>query len=211
MTFPADELDLLDAAFADVHALGVELLERDGWYPRLLVGILNATLREYQHLKAGLKHSTAMVAWACRGLLELHIYARYALASESNARRLTAERLNDGIEVFDAFQTWLARNDPQLVPSSVEEELRHLTEERADSEFAEAPPLKLKRLAAEVGLSDEYTNMVRLTEKLARPNGYAILDGDPEDLAPILFRAGAGHGLEIFRAVKVGQALPPAH
>jgi hypothetical protein len=206
MTFSEEELELLDAAFAGLRSFGVELQAQPDWFSDLLVGLLNATLREYQHLRLGWKHSTAMVAWACRNLLDLHIYTRYALASEANARRLAAERLNDGIEIFDAFQTWLARNDPKLVPESVEEALRGLAEQRSASDLDETPPLKLKRVSADVGLADEYANMTRLSAKLAHPNVFAVLGGaeDPAvaSLRPILFRAGAGHGLEILRAIK---------
>jgi hypothetical protein len=206
MTFSEDELELLDAAFADLRAFGMDLQAQPDPFAPLLIGLLNATLREYQHLKLGLKHSTAMVAWACRNLLDLHIYTRYALASEGNAQRLVAERLSDGVEIFDAFQTWLARNDAALVPPSIGEALRTMTEQRADSEFAEAPPLKLKRVAADVGLADEYANMTRLSAKLAHPSAFSVAasgeDPDIGSLRPILFRAGAGHGLEILRAMK---------
>ena len=206
MTFSAEELELLDAAFAELHACGMELTALSGRLPRLLIGLLNAALREYQHLKLGLKHSTPMVAWACRNLLELHIYTRYALSSEDAAGRLISERLNDGVEIFDAFQTWLARNDPALLPPSVDEALRVLNEQKADAAAADAPPLKLKRMAADVGLSDEFTNMTRLAQKLAHPNAFGILEQGEENeiatLRPFLFRAGAGHGLEILRAIR---------
>ncbi len=206
MTFSEDELELLDAAFADLRAFGMDLQGQSDPLAPFLIGLLNATLREYQHLKLGLKHSTAMVAWACRNLLDLHIYTRYALASEGNARRLIAERLSDGVEIFDAFQTWLARNDAALVPPSIGEAVRTMTQQRSDSEFAEAPPLKLKRVAADVGLADEYANMTRLSTKLAHPSAFSVAasgeDPDIASLRPILFRAGAGHGLEILRAMK---------
>ena len=206
MTFSEQDLELLDSAFAGLRAFGVELQGRPSWLATLLVGLLNATLREYQHLRLGWKHSTAMVAWACRNLLELHIYTRYALTSDDNARRFAGERLSDGVETFDAFQTWLARNDPDLVPRSVEEALRSLTEQRAASDFAEAPPLKLKRLSADAGLADEYANMIRLSTKAAHPTAFSI-QADPagsglDELKPILFRAGAGHGLEILRLIQ---------
>ena len=201
---PEEELELLDGAFADLRAFGMELQAQGGWFPGLLAGLLNATLREYQHLRLGLRHSTAMVAWACRNLLDLHIYTRYALAAEDHAKRLVGERLIDGIELYDSFQTWLARNDAALVPPAVAESLRGLTGQLADAGLAETPPLKLKRLAAEVGLADEWANMGRLSLKLAQPSAFSVL-AEEDDLAllkPILFRAGAGHGLEIFRAMK---------
>ena len=199
-----EELELLDGAFAGLRALGMELQERQSAPSRLLTGLLNAALREYQHLRLGLKHSTAMVAWACRNLLDLHIYTRYALADEEGARRLGAERLKDGIELYDSFQTWLARNDPELVPAGVAAEIHSLTEQLADAGLTGAPPLKLKRAAAAVGLADEWANMARLASKLAQPNAFLVLGGEEEvaPWKPLLFRAGAGHGLEIFRLIK---------
>jgi hypothetical protein len=206
MTLPEEDLELLDGAFAEMRAFGAELAEAAGWMPPLFVGLLNSTLREYQHLKLGLKHSTAMVAWACRNLLDLHIYAAYVLASEANAQRILTERLHDGIELADAFQTWLARNDPDLLPPSLEQMLRTLMDQRNDAGLSDTPPLKLKRAAAEVGLSDEHANMMRLTAKLAHPNVHTILIAVEEDeiagMRAILFRAGAGHGLEIFRGIQ---------
>lgn len=197
---------MLDGAFADLCALGVELASEEGWFPRLLAGLLSATLREYQHLEAGLRQSTPMVAWACRNLLDLHIYTRYALASEANALRVFGERLRDGIETYDSFQTWLARNDPERITPGLDEASHAFLEQLADSGLDQTPPLKLKRVAAEVGLADEHANMSRLSQALAHPNAFSIFaGGEAEQIAPMkpmLFRAGAGHGLEIFQAVR---------
>lgn len=203
---PSEELALLDAAFAELRAFGMELTAREGWFPPLLIGILNATLREFQHLKLGLRQSTAMVAWACLNLLELHIYTRYALATETNAQRLAGERLSAAIELLNSYQAWLARNDPALLPPALDQTIHAWIERRADAGLDDTPPLKLKRIAAETGLSDEYANMSRLAAALSHPNAFSILpeaDGDAvPGTRPMLFRAGAGHGLEVFRLMQ---------
>lgn len=203
---PPEELALLDAAFADLRAFGMELTSAEGWFPQLLVGLLNATLREFQHLKLGLRHSTPMVGWACRNLLDLHIFTRYALASEGNARRLAGERIPAAIELMDSYQSWLARNDPALLPHGLEETIHDWTERRADAGLDDAPPLKLKRLSADAGLADEYANMARLAAALSQPNAFSILpEGGGDSISgmrPMLFRAGAGHGLEVLRLIK---------
>ena len=208
-----EELELLDAAFADLRAFGVALTSQEGWLPRLLIGLLNATLREYQHLKLGWKNSPPMVAWACRNLLDLHIYTRYALADESHATRLIEERLRDAVETYDSFRTWLASNDPDLVPTGLEDDWHGFMEQVADAGLAETPRLKLKRMAAEVGLADEHANMARLGQVLAHPNTFSILsEGETDALTsmrPTLYRAGAGHGLEIFRLMKEYGAPAP--
>jgi len=193
---PAD-LALLDEAFQSA--------------PRpedpLLAGLLEATVREYGHLRAGLADSTAMVAWACRNLLELNIYTQYVLQSEANARRFTEEGLTGGIEIFDAFQTWAARNDRSLVTAEIAAALASLLERKAEQEPA-APrrPLSIRYLSADAGLADEYANMTRVCALLIHPSPFPVLAGADEDslplLRPALFRAGAGHGLEIIQAIR---------
>jgi hypothetical protein len=210
---PPDELELLDAAFAELRTFALDFIAAVDWYPRLLLGLLDAALREYDHLKLGLRHSDPMVAWACRNLLEVHIWTRYVLASEANARRFVAERLNDGVETYDVFQTWLARNDPSLIPVGLDNALRDLADERSDAGMAETLPLRMKRVAADAGLADEYANMIRLTAKLAHPNAFSILAGVERErvagMTPILFRAGAGHGLEIYRLIREESGYSP--
>ena len=117
------DVELVDQAFAEVWGLGVRVAECETdavWFRGLLAGLLNSTLREYQHLKLGLRISTALLAWACRNLLELNIYVQYVLKSEANARRFAGERLADGVDIFDSFKAWAARNDPSLVTPAVD-------------------------------------------------------------------------------------------
>jgi hypothetical protein len=201
------DLELVDQAFAEVREVGVRVrqCQTDAeWFRELLVGLLNSTLREYQHLKLGLRKSTALLAWACRNLLELNIYVQYVLKSEANAKRLAGERLADGIEIFDSFKTWAARNDPSLVTPAVDAELNSLIELKAQEDSAPVRALSTRYVSAEVGLADEYANMNKVCLKLIHPTAYSVLAGGDELvlLRPVLFRSGAGHGLEILQAVK---------
>jgi hypothetical protein len=190
------ELELLDEAF------------RNPSRPpdALPAGLVDAAVREYRHLRIGLQESTSLVAWACRNLLELNIYTQYVLSSEANARRFSGEQVEDGIEIFDAFQTWAARNDPALVTPEITAVLTSLVERKSKQEAA-APqrPLSIRYLSAETGLADEYANMTRVCAKLIHPSVFPILagadEGDLPLLRPVLFRAGAGHGLEIIQAI----------
>src|SRR5947209_417681 len=123
------DLELIDRAFAEVRALSAQVQDWDTeshWFRDLLAGFIHSTLREYQHLKFGLRQSSALLAWACRNLLELNIYVQYALKSEENARRFSGERLADGIDIFDSFKTWASRNDLALVTPAVDAALQTL-------------------------------------------------------------------------------------
>lgn len=194
---------MLDDAFAEAGTLSRDIRQRND----LLAGLLEAANREYRHLRMGLRESTPLVAWACRNLLELNIYTQYVLSSEANARRFAGERLADGIEIFDAFQTWAARNDPALVAPEIAAVLSSLVEEKSQEE-AGTPQraLSIRYLSAEAGLADEYANMARLCAKLIHPSVFPVMagasEGDLPLLRPVLFRAGAGHGLEIIQAIR---------
>jgi len=203
------DVELVDQAFAEVRGLGVRVEECETdvvWFRGLLLGLLNSTLREYRHLKLGLRESTALLAWACRNLLELNIYVQYVLKSEANARRFAGERLADGIDIFDSFKAWAARNDPLLVTPAVDAALNSLIELKAQEENAPGRPMSTRYVSAEVGLADEYANMNKVCLKLIRPTAFSVLArGDEAELVllrPVLFRSGAGHGLEILQAVR---------
>jgi hypothetical protein len=203
------DVELVDQAFAEVRGLGVRVqeCERDKvWFRDLLAGLLHSTLGEYQHLKLGLRKSTALLAWACRNLLELNIYVQYVLKSEANARRFAGERLADGIDILDSFKAWAARNDPSLVTPAVDAALNSLIELRAQEESTPGRPMSTRYVSAEVGLADEYANMNKVCLKLIHPTAFSVLAGRDEGdlvlLRPVLFRSGAGHGLEILQAVR---------
>jgi len=224
------DLELLDDAFAEARAMSLRIRHcepprrqigqcepplreiglrdtGDGWFRDLLAGLLDATFREYRHLRTGLRESTPLVAWACRNLLELNIQTQYVLSSEANARRYAGERLAGGIEIFDAFQTWAARNDPALVTPAITAVLNSLVERKAQEEAA-APQraLSVRYLSAEAGLADEYANMSKVCANLIHPSVFPVSAGADEGqlplLRPVLFRAGAGHGLEIIQAIQ---------
>lgn len=201
-----EEIELLDEAFASLRSFAAELRRSPAgaaWFRDLLAALLDAAAVEYQHLKLGLRHSIAVLAWSCRNLLELNIYTQYVLRSESDAQRFARNRVSDGIDTFEAFQSWLARNDPSLVPPEVDAALRQLSELRAQED--EPPRLySLKYLSAEVGLADEYAHMTRICAKLSQTGVFAITSGEDygRPFQSALFRAGAGHGVEIHQAIK---------
>ena len=204
---PPEDIEALDEAFATVRTFALAVHQAPSaspWFRDLLASLLDAAPGGYRLLKLGLRHSTSLLAWACRNLLESNIYTQYALLSRENARRFALNRTADGIDTCDAFQSWLARNDPSLVPPEVGRALEQLTALRALQD--EPPPrlYSLKFLSAEVGLADEYASMTRVCAKLAEPGIFLLTaaEGDLEPFHPALFRAGAGHGMEIYQAVK---------
>jgi hypothetical protein len=207
MIISPQDIEALDEAFAAMREFAAEVRAAaigEPWYCEMLARFLECAAEQYRHMKLGLRHSTALLAWACRNLLELNIYAQYVLQSDANARRFAMNRVADGIDTFDSFKTWLARNDPSLVPPAIDAALVRLADLRAEED--EPPPrlYSLKYLSAEVGLADEFAHMSKICAKLSQPGVFGVMsdDGDTALFQPALFRAGAGHGMEIYQAVK---------
>src|SRR5437588_802631 len=202
------EVELLDHAFDELPQFAGSIQERKTdapWFANLLLCFLHATFAEYRRLRLAMRNSTALLSWSCRNLLELNIYVQHALISETNARRFLADGLIDGVDILSAFKTWLARNDPALVLPALDDAQSRMMELRAQQDGGASKALSLRMLSAEVGLADEYANMNALCAKLSRPTAYSILGMDDNELPllrPTLFRAGAGHGLEIYQSVK---------
>jgi hypothetical protein len=207
MIIRPEDIEALDEAFAAMREFAAEVRSSavgEPWYREMLARFLECAAEQYRHMKLGLRHSTALLAWACRNLLELNIYAQYVAQSDGNARRFAMNRVADGIDTFDSFKTWLARNDPSLVPPEVDAALVELAELRAQED--EPPPrlYSLKYLSAEVGLADEFAHMSKICAKLSQPGVFAVMSEEEEAaiFQAALFRAGAGHGMEIYQVVK---------
>ncbi|HWC95984.1 MAG TPA: hypothetical protein VG456_04525 [Candidatus Sulfopaludibacter sp.] len=202
-----EDLEALDQAFAAVREFGGEVRTSqagESWYCEMLAGLLESAADQYSHMRLGLRHSTGMLAWACRNLLELNIYTQYVLQSEANARRFATNRVADGIDTFDAFKSWLARNDASLVPVEVDATLEDLAVLRSQEDEPPQRLYSLKYLSAEVGLADEYAYMTKICGKLSQPGVFAVTadEAQLQVFQPALFRAGAGHGMEMYQAVK---------
>src|SRR5216684_946463 len=93
------ELKGIDDYIENIKQFDLELQRRDPeemWFANLITALLSAMLREYNHLKIGLRKERGLLAWACRNLLELYIFTQYVLISEENARRFIGDRLVDG-------------------------------------------------------------------------------------------------------------------
>ena len=207
MTIGPEDIEALDQAFAAVRDYAGDVRSAsigEPWYGELLARFLECAADHYRHMKLGLRHSTALLAWASRNLLELNIYAQYVLQSDANARRFAMNRVVDGIDTFESFKTWLARNDASLVPAEVDASLETLAELRAREDDVPPRLYSLKYLSAEVGLADEFANMTKICAKLSQPGVFAIAAGENEVVVfqAALFRAGAGYGMEIYQAVK---------
>ncbi|HVC46499.1 MAG TPA: hypothetical protein VND90_04580 [Terracidiphilus sp.] len=122
-----EEIELVDQQFAHIDEyLRAPWDGRDFPIRDLAYCLLVSILKEYQHLKSGYEKDTALEAWACRNLLELDVYVKYILASETNAKRFIGHIAIDGIEIFDSMKKWMKQVDPTVDRSGLDENLRLL-------------------------------------------------------------------------------------
>lgn len=93
--------------------------------------LLISIVREYQHLRLGYEKDTALEAWACRNLLELDIYVKYVLTSETSAKRFIGDVAIDGIELFESMKEWMRATAPTVETLALDKTLRLAYERKA--------------------------------------------------------------------------------
>lgn len=211
MSQPADsvEIALIDKESESIRAFLVELHQKtpeEMWFANLLTALLNATLREYRHLKIGLEKYTGLLAWACRNLLELYIFTQYVLKSEENARRFVGDRLIDGLDIFESFRAWYLVTNSEGDTTAVDETISMLQAQITKEGVAGARFLKTASLAKAVGMESEYAHFHKVCSKLVHPTAWSVLamndEGELAQMRPILFFAGARYGSDIGYRVK---------
>jgi hypothetical protein len=71
--------------------------EQEGRFYHIVTAIANEGINNYWSVReAYVRDDEALVAWSCRNLLELAIFAEFVVASEQNAREFSEDRLIDG-------------------------------------------------------------------------------------------------------------------
>lgn len=203
------EVELIDKEFDRLREFGISLSTievGEAWFPNLVTSLVNSTLREYKHLKIGLRKYTGLLAWAARNMLELHIFTRYALASEENTRRFIGDRLIDGIELFSAVRTYALYRDARTDTTAVDETIRIAKEQKIAESINEERYLSTSALAAKLGMLEEFQYMNKVASKLVHPTAWSILamndEGEYAHFKPILFFAGARYGSEIQQIIR---------
>jgi hypothetical protein len=124
--------------------------------------LLISTANEYQRLRLGYEKDIALEAWACRNLLELDVYVRYILISESNAKRVMGHITIDGIEIFQSIKEWVNHYEPGSKTPELDETLRHTYERKASEGLADTKFLDTRQLAEEVGMTADYKYIAKV-------------------------------------------------
>jgi len=101
---PIVQKELIETAFNQFRDFVNSLKpvdEKNGWFFQIVFELMYATLSNYHQLKMGYNdENNQSSGWECRNLLELKIFTKYVLISETNARRFADDRLIDGCDII---------------------------------------------------------------------------------------------------------------
>jgi hypothetical protein len=141
----------------------------------VLLALLQATARECQRLKVGLIASDqALLAWACRNLLELSIFVKYVLQSEANGLTFQKDSIVDLHEMMRVVQKWQKREQPERD----EEVAQAMKVADAFKELAGITTddyLRASVLAKTVAKAAEYETIHKICSKYVHPTAFSIL------------------------------------
>ncbi len=207
MTYQVSEADLeiTDQAFEEIKEYNPT--GADDFTLGLISVMLISLSREYEQLRTGYEKNTVLEAWACRNLLELDIFVKWALRSDANAKRFTGDVAIDGTELFERMKKWFVYQEPGVSTAEMDETLR-LGYERIKSEGNEGGShLEVRDLAAVVGMTDDFKYTMKLCSKLVHVTAWSVFHRDIEDgeyaaFRVILFQSGSRYGLDAFNTIR---------
>jgi hypothetical protein len=203
------DLNVSDRAFNEVREFGTQLYAmrtQTVWFQNVLVCLLDAILREYENLRAGMDKSTLLVAWACRNMLELIIFTKYTLAKGSNAKDFVDDMWIDAVDIFSSFREFIRFHDPARQAARLEQTIDNLKSQKAKHGIVRGY-LKVSEMAVAVDFAEEYRRMHKATSKLVHPTAFSVLGKADEEalgneLKQIFFLAAVRYGLDAFNEMK---------
>jgi hypothetical protein len=170
--------------------------------------LVDAGLTNYQELRRGfLESNYPLLAWACRNLLELTIFLKFALLSGDNARRFGDDRLVDGSELVRALRDLELHYDPKASTVVLDDALREMQTQMTAENVTANKHLEVRKLAETVGLKEDYASVNRVCSKLVHPTSWSVLAMNKgrnsfPDARELLFLYGVGYLAQITIATR---------
>ncbi|SRR6266851_4466555 len=206
MAYQVSEADLYitDQAFEEIKKY--DPTGADDFTLGLISVMLIAINREYEQLRLGYDKNTVLEAWACRNLLEIAIFVKWALLLDANAKRLTADVAVDGTELFESMRTWLVYQEPSVNTTEIDETIRLGQVRRKLEGTTGESHLEVSALAKVVGITEDYKHTMKLCSKLVHVTAWSLFHRDDEDeyaaFRVILFQSGARYGLDAYNTIR---------
>lgn len=153
--------------------------EDEGRFCHIVVAIAGTAIPNYRMLReAYSKDLQDRVAWTCRNLLELAVFAQFVVASESNMKEFAEDRLIDGHQIATLLfkmEEWVggtphAQNSvgPLIAEHAKMMDAEHITRRRFTS-VADIATGTLKQ---------EFSAVNQLCSKFVHPTAWSLLTAD---------------------------------
>lgn len=153
--------------------------EKTGRFYHIVTSIGVAALSNYRMLRAAFEEDQQThMAWSCRNLLELAIFAKYTMESEPNALDFAADRLIDGLQMAEALKDLEATLNPALQSSPFDALSARFTLQIQQEGITRTSFKKTSDLASLVGLQGEYRAVNKVASKFVHPTAWALLTAD---------------------------------
>jgi hypothetical protein len=212
---PIVKIELIETVFIQFREFGSSLKpvdEKNGWFFQILFELMDATLSNYHQLKIGYNENNGpLLAWACRNLLELAIFTKYVLISESNARRFADDRFIDGCDIITSLRALELHLNAQSDTTLLDDALAKMQAQMAAEGVTAKKYLATGNLAESAGMKEDYVCMNRVCSKLVHPTAWSVLAMNKEHNSfsqsrQIFFQCGAQYGCDVYLAIKTHNA-----
>jgi hypothetical protein len=153
--------------------------EETGAFYHVVTSLSNVAKANYVALRRSFDDDDQIVmAWACRNLLEIAIFAKYILMSKENAKDFAEARLIDGLEIVKSLKKLELFQNPILDPSSFEPLIDNFTQQIIKEGITRTRFLGTSELAGQVGMQETYETMNKVCSKFVHPTSWSILTSD---------------------------------
>jgi len=170
--------------------------------------LVDAAIKNFNELRRGyVTANLNLVAWASRNLLELTVFVRYVLKSDSNARRFGDDRLIDGRELIIALRDLADFYDPSAPTPGLDDALKRMEDQKVAENVTATRHLETSVLAREVGMEQEFRSMNRVSSKLVHPTAWSTLAENAgrssyPEAKDLLFATGIAYLSQIYMEVR---------
>jgi hypothetical protein len=183
-----DDQRLRDAAYqiaildSWVRAMGALPDSPETLYGKwVALSLMMSSRRDYFHMRRGWRVDTSHIAWGCRNLLELSVFAKYVAQSHTNLVRFVEDA---GVDELHAATALLKLVED--APTSEADEkakqalLANVAAMRSASSFQGKQYLQVMNIAHELGFEDKLFAVHKLCSKQIHPTAQSILQVDRE-------------------------------
>lgn len=164
---------------AFMRSIPIPTEEKAGRFYHIFTALSTVAVNNYVSLRKAVdRDDQMMLAWSCRNLLELAIFTKYALMSETNADEFAGARLVDGVQIGKRLKQLELYLNPHLATSAFDVVINRFTTQMLAEGITQTKFLNTGQLAGAVGMKEDYETMNQVCSKFVHPTAWSILTED---------------------------------